>query len=310
MNPTPFPTHPFTMSVSRELGIPRRRVAAGVRNGILVRLFRNVYVVARSELTVEQRAYAASLVISRHSVICDRTAAWIWGVDCFRWRELDVAPPLESVTTRGHRASARAEIRSGERDLKPTDFVTIGGVRVTTPLRTALDLGCRLSRRDALAAIDALVRAQHLTTEQLVAGLTQFAGRRGVVQLRELVALADGRAESQGESWTRIEMHDHGLPRPEPQWWVDVEGVPTFRLDLAYPRARIAIEYDGEEFHSSPKDKQADADRRAWLERHGWVVIVVDKNSFTDQALEAWIEEVRLALAEAHRPPVRRFVRA
>ena len=310
MNPTPFPTHPFTMSVTRELGIPRRQVAAGVRNGVLVRLFRNVYVDARSELTVEQRTYAASLVISRHSVICDRTAAWIWGVDCFRWRELDVAPPLESLTTRGHRASARAEIRSGERDLNPTDYVIVGGVRVTTPLRTALDLGCRLSRRDALAAIDALMRAQHLTTGQLVAGLTQFAGRRGVVQLRELVALADGRAESQGESWTRIEIHDHGLPRPEPQWWVCVEGVPTFRLDLAYPRARIAIEYDGEEFHSSPEDKQADTDRRAWLERHGWVVIVVDKNSFTDKALEAWIEEVRLALAEAHRPPIRRFVRA
>ena len=310
MNLIPFPTHPFTMSVTRELGIPRRRVAAGVRNGVLVRLFRNVYVDARSELMVEQRAYAASLVISQHSVVCDRTAAWIWGVDCFRWRELDVAPPLESVTRRGHRASARAGIRGGERDLKPTDWVTIGGVRVTTPLRTALDLGCRLSRRDALAAIDALMRAHHLTTEQLMACLPQFAGRRGVVQLRELVALADGRAESQGESWTRIEMHDHGLPRPELQWWVCVDGVPTFRLDLAYPHARIAIEYNGEEFHSSPEDKKADADRRAWLERHGWVVIVVDKDCFTDGAIAAWIDEVRQALADAHRPPVQRFVRS
>jgi very-short-patch-repair endonuclease len=91
---------------------------------------------------------------------------------------------------------------------------------------------------------------------------------------------------------------------------VSVEGVPTFRLDLAYPRARVAIEYDGEEFHSSPEDKQADRDRRAWLERHGWVVIVVDKDSFTDEALGAWIEDVRRALTEAHRPPVRRFVRS
>jgi hypothetical protein len=298
------------MTDCREQGIPRRRVAAAVRNGVLVRLFRNVYAVARPEMTVEERAYAASLVISRHSVICDRTAAWIWGVDCFRWRELDVAPPLESFTTRGHRASARAEIRGGTRDLRPTDLVTVGAVRVTTPLRTALDLGCRLSRRDALAAIDALMRAQHLTTRQLVAALPQFAGRRGVVQLRELVALGDGRAESQGESWTRIEMHDHGLPQPELQWWVSVDGVPTFRLDLAYPRARIAIEYDGEEFHSSPEDKQADSDRRAWLERHGWVVIVVTKDSFTEEALDAWIDDVRRALAEAHRPPVRRFVRS
>jgi hypothetical protein len=310
MNVTPFPTHPFTMTDCRALGIPRRRVAAAVRNGVLVRLFRNAYVIARPEMTVEERAYAASLVISGHAVICDRTAAWIWGVDCFRWRELDVAPPLESFTTRGHRASARADIRSGQRDLGPNDFVTVSGVRVTTPLRTALDLGCRLSRRDALAAIDALMRAQRLTTRQLVAALPGFAGRRGVVQLRELVALADGRAESQGESWTRIELHDHGLPRPELQWWVTIEGVPTFRLDLAYPHARIAIEYDGEAFHSSPADKRADSERRAWLERHGWVVIVVDKSSFSDEALDAWIDDVRRALAEAHRPPVRRFVRS
>jgi len=89
-----------------------------------------------------------------------------------------------------------------------------------------------------------------------------------------------------------------------------VEGVPIFRLDLAYPRARIAIEYDGEEFHSSPEDKQADSERRASLEGHGWVVIVLDKNSFTDEALDAWINDVRRALAEAHRPPVQRWVRS
>ncbi len=70
MSLIPFPTHPFTMT-----DLPRTAESLVVgwpqasRNGVLVRLFRNVYVVARSELTVErQRAYAASLVISRHSV--------------------------------------------------------------------------------------------------------------------------------------------------------------------------------------------------------------------------------------------------
>ena len=61
--------------------------------------------------------------------------------------------------------------------------------------------------------------------------------------------------------------------------------MPKYRLDLAYPHARVAIEYNGEEFHSSDEDKQADAERRAWLERRGWIVIVVDKDSFTDECL-------------------------
>ena len=91
----------------------------------------------------------------------------------------------------------------------------------------------------------------------------KYFRRRGVVQLRELAALVDPRAESQGESWTRIEMHDQGLPRPEVNWWVYDHGVPKYRLDLAYPHAKVAIEYDGEEFHTSQEDKQADAERRA-----------------------------------------------
>ena len=54
-------------------------------------------------------------------------------------------------------------------------------------------------------------------------------------------------------------MHDQGLPLPEVNWWVSEDGVPKYRLDLAYPHAKVAIEYDGEEFHTSQEDKEADA---------------------------------------------------
>ena len=69
--------------------------------------------------------------------------------------------------------------------------------------------------------------------------------------------LVDGRSESSGESWTRLEINDHHLPEPTPQFWVVIDGVPTYRLDLAYPRARIAIEYDGVQHHSSPAGPRA-----------------------------------------------------
>ncbi|HET8961976.1 endonuclease domain-containing protein, partial [Nocardioides sp.] len=120
--------------------------------------------------------------------------------------------------------------------------------------------------------------------------------------LRELIPLADPRAESPAESWTRLALIDHGLPAPEAQYWIEIGGVPTFRLDLAYPHARVAVEYDGEEFHTSETDRQADLRRREWLERHGWTVIVVTKESFSGDALIAWISRVREALAEAQRP--------
>jgi hypothetical protein len=304
-----FPSYPFTWPMARERGISRARLVNGLRRGDLVRLLRNVDVRAGTPLSMEDRAAAAALVISPHAVVVDRTAAWIWGVDCFRFRELDVVPPLETRTFRGHRAPTRSGVRGGQRDLGPSDWVLVAGVRVTTPLRTALDLGCMLGRRDALAAMDALARAHGFTSAELVRAAGRYFRRRGVVQLRELAALVDPRAESAGESWTRSEMHDQGLPRPEVNWWVYEHGVPKYRLDLAYPHAKIAIEYNGEEFHTSDEDKQADAERLSWLERHGWTVIVIDKNSFTDEAIVVWIESIRTALADAQRPPRRWYVR-
>ena len=304
-----FPRQPFTTSTAAVHGITKRRLTDAVREGQILRLFRGVYVRSDVELTTELRAAAAFLVISEHAVVCDRSAAWIWGVDSFRLRELDVMPPLETFTLRGHRSSNRCGIRGGERDLRAEDWTMVGGVPVTTPLRTALDLGCRLPRRDALAAMDALARTFGLRSSDLVRHLRRFAGRRGVIQLRELAALVDARAESSGESWTRLEIHDHALPAPEVNWWVVVDGVPTYRLDLAYPRAKVVVEYDGEEFHSSDEAKAADATRRAWLEAHGWTVIVVDKTSFTEHAISEWIDRIRTALATAQQPPRRWYSR-
>jgi hypothetical protein len=126
--------------------------------------------------------------------------------------------------------------------------------------------------------------------------LPRYFRRRGVIQLRQLIPLADPRAESAGESWTRLEIVDAGLPAPQPQYWVSVGGRPTYRLDLAYPHAKVAVEYDGREFHEGDARRIADERRRRWLRRNGWTVIVVDKDSFSPDALAAWLGELRSAL--------------
>jgi Protein of unknown function (DUF559) len=303
-----FPTEPFTMSAAKANGISPARVRRAVRQRMLVRVLQGVFLRSDVELTTQVKLAAAALVISPHAVACDRTAAWLWGVSVFEYGELDTTPPLETYVLRGRNATDRPEVRGGVRDLMPGDWVEIGGVKVTTPLRTALDLGCKLNRRPALAAMDALMRAHGFSHAEMHRLAVRYFRRRGVVQLRELIPLVDPRAESQPESWTRLELIDHGLPTPEPQFWIEIGGVPTYRLDLAYPHARVVIEYDGEEFHTSEEDREADEKRREWLERHGWTVIVVTKESFSDPALAKWIAEVRVALAEAQRPRRRLYV--
>lgn len=292
-----FPTAPFTARQAAAWGSRSWELAAAVAERRLVRLLRGVYLRAEVKRTTLVRAQAAALVISRHAVVCDRTAAWVHGVDAFRYAELDVDPPLETYVLRGHRATERPECAGGVRDLTPRDWTIIGGVRVTTPVRTALDLGCKLRRREALAAMDALMRQCGFTVMDLRREIARYFRRRGVVQLRQLVPLVDPAAESSGETWSRLEILDHGLPAPVPQHWVHVDGVPTYRLDLAYPRARIAIEYDGEQFHSDALARERDQRRRQYLRDHGWTVIVLTKQSFTDEGVTAWIGELRRHLA-------------
>ncbi len=298
-----LPSTPIAWRTCTDHGLTPSRLRRAIKRGWLRPVVRGVYLRADVPLTIRSKVAAAALVINDTSVVCDRTAAWIWGVDVHGFGELDQVPAVETRVLRGRHRSERCAVLGGERDLVPDDWVEVDGVKVTTPLRTAMDLGCLLMRRDALAAMDALMRAHSFTRGEMSRMLARYRRRRGVVQLRELVPLVDPRAESQPESWTRLELLDHGLPAPEVQWWVTIGGVPTYRLDLAYPHARVAIEYDGEEFHSSGDDRDRDRRRRDWLREHGWTVIVVDRTDFSREAGRLWVGEVAQALREAQRPP-------
>ncbi len=296
MPPPEIPNRPFTAQQAAEIGIPRQRLSSLVEARRLRVVLRNVYAPYDLPDTIEVRLQAAALVVSPFMVVCDRTAAWVHGVDVLEYFELDVWPPLDTWVLRGHNRVVRAGCTGGERDLSGRDIQLIDGIWVTTPLRTALDLGCRLSRRRALAALDALMRLCGITREEVLAELPRFFRRRGVVQLRQLAAIADPRAESSGESWTRLEIIDAGLPAPEPQYSIRVGGIELYRLDLAYPHAKVCIEYDGREFHEGDLAKKHDEERREWLRAHGWTVIVVDKDSFSALAIDEWIGDLRRAL--------------
>jgi hypothetical protein len=293
----PFPDHPFTLTDAARFGFKRHHVHLAVRDGVVRRILRGVFARADLEDTVELRAKAAALVVGPTSVVTDRTAAWIHGVDVFTYGEHDVLPPIETCVLRWSSRSRREGVDGRTRDLSPGDVMLIHGLRVTTPLRTALDLGCHLRRRDALGALDEFMRRHGLTRAQLSREAVRYFRRRGVIQLRQLIALADHRAESARESWTRLEILDAGLSCPELQFWIEVDGVPTYRLDLAYPRLRVAVEYDGDEFHlRTDEQKRYDRERRQWLRDHGWTVIVVRNGDFTSPGLERWIGELRTAL--------------
>ena len=93
------------------------------------------------------------------------------------------------------------------------------------------------------------------------------------------------------------------------QFWVHDGGLPRFRIDLAYPLLKIAIEYDGLEFHEGDERKKVDEERRDWLRDDGWLVIVVRKSDFKRATRERWLAEIRDALRDRTPARSRRYSR-
>jgi putative AbiEi antitoxin of type IV toxin-antitoxin system len=265
---------PFTAATAAALGVSGAQLRRLVTRGLVRRVCRGVYAVAQAPDDLAFRARSLALVVSPSAVVTDRTAAWLHGVDILP-RSAVRTPPRISVFQRPGTRSRREGVASGERMLLPRDIVEVGGLAVTSPLRTALDLGRLLWRYDALGALDQFLRLG-VALDELLTEIERFKGFRGVVQLRALAPLADPRAESLAESALRLRWYDAGLPRPEPQWWVcDEHGTPIFRLDLALPEVLFAAEYDGVDFHTAEEDRDFDRRRREWLtECRGWLIEV------------------------------------
>lgn len=260
---------PFTLALADQAGVSRNHLAHMVREGLVRRVLTGVYVASQAPDSVRFRASALGLVVPECAVVTDRTAAWLHGVPILERGSNLVAPPISVCETVDSRVR-RPGVDGRRRQLLDRDVTEVHGLRVTTALRTGLDLGRMLWRYDALAAIDGVLRVG-VDHDELLAETARFRGHRGVRQLRALAPLADGRSESAGESGLRLHWHDAGLPPPEPQFWIfDDLGVELYRLDVTSPELRYAAEYDGEEAHSSKEDLAHDARRREWIrqERH------------------------------------------
>jgi hypothetical protein len=308
--PSPLTGRPFTASDARAYGLTARDLRRLISARFVRHVLHDVYADARVPDSLDLRIAAVSLGLPPFAVVCDRAAAWLHGIDCLDVHELTLPPRVDVVVLRSYTRRRRGAVTPRVRDLAPDDVMSLDAVQVTTPLRTALDLGCQLRPRAALAALDQFARCHGVTPEDLEQELPRFRRRRGVVQLRTLLPLVSPKSESPGESWVRFTIVQAGLPVPELQHVVEVGGVPRYRLDLAYPALLVCIEYDGVEFHGSDAQRAADARRRAWLRANGWVVIVVTHSDWTEPRRQRWLAELSTAIAERRRPGgVRRFAK-
>ncbi|GAA1890927.1 hypothetical protein [Williamsia serinedens] len=252
----------------------------------MVRLHRGVFADPRVTLTATDRIRAAHLGAGPGSVIAGRSAQFLHGV---AYPDVDGdVEIIRDLRGQGRRRSGIHVIRTDQ--LGPDDIVEIDGMPVTSLVRTAFDLGRRRPDWLALGHLDDMARTTALDAHALWAYTRDHAHTSGIRQLRELVGLVDAGAESPGESWTRLIMHRHELPRPETQIEVfDEFGVLIGRFDLGYRRYKVGIDYDGVEHHSSDEQRAHDAHRDSGVRRRGWIPLrtgaaAIVENQFAELA--------------------------
>ncbi|OBH09150.1 DUF559 domain-containing protein [Mycobacterium sp. E1747] len=232
------------------------------------KLFRDVYVDPGAELTPLIRARAGWLWSRRRGIVAGVSAAAVHGA---RW--VDATAPLEILHCNRNPLPG---LRIHSDRLQDDEFALIDGVPVTTPARTAMDLGCWHPMNDAVALLDDLLRATNCKVTEVELLAERYGGRRGIRSARNALDLADAGAQSPKETWLRLLLIQAGLPRPQTQIPVSDEfGDLTYYLDMGWEHLKVAAEYDGEQHRRDRWQYTWDIRRRETLERLGWSVIRV-----------------------------------
>src|SRR5262245_58494654 len=263
---------PFTRQHALAAGITPWVLRHLVDEGLVRRLVRGVYVAAQVVDSVPLRARALSLVVPETAVVTDWTACWFWtGIDAPGAHER--TPELYVFHRHRHTRLNNGLSIGGARSFSRGDLVVVEGVTLTSPLRTACDIGRLFNRDRAIGAIDALLRHGTFGLDHLLFEVERFKGMRGVRQLRALAPLGDARAESPGESTLRLRwLDEYTLPTPTPQVPIIVDGVEVYRIDLGVQELRYGCEYDGALFHGPGQRSKDRARRKDLFRRFTWDV--------------------------------------
>jgi hypothetical protein len=259
-------------------------------SGLLIPVEDGVYRLAGAPASWRQKAMAACLAYGPPVALSHSAAARLWEIEGITAKEPELTVPPG-------RSGRRPQIVTHRAPLPDDDTTTHHGIPVTTMPRTLVDLAGVVSPYLLERAIDQAKR-QNLATPQELADIQKSrsgAGRKGNAALRSLLDLRVAQPGIGDSEWVDRAfgwIAGAGLDPPRRQFQVVVNGVVRI-LDMAYVEEKIAIEFNGFDFHGRRHRFDADAIRTTDLELDGWLVIQVTSS----QAPEEFLDRLRRALA-------------
>jgi hypothetical protein len=253
-------------------------------------VYPDVHLPRDAELRLRERTLGAWLWSGRRGVVTGRAAAALHGA---LW--VDDLVPIELIHANCHPPDG--VITRRER-IGVDEMTQIGGIAVTTPHRTALDLGRHLPRLDAVINLDALSRATGVSQRRVLTLADRYKGARGVKRCRQALALMNAGAASPRETRLRLLVIEAGFPPPLTQIAVyDETGYVFAYLDMGWTDSKIALEYDGDQHRTDRTQYVKDTRRLRKLEQMGWIVIRV----IAEDAPTYTLARVRDAFAQRDR---------
>ncbi|MUM15315.1 DUF559 domain-containing protein, partial [Mycobacteroides sp. CBMA 326] len=169
--------------------------------------------------------------------------------------------------------------------LRLDEQTVVQGLPVTTPARTAFDIGRQTTVDLAVERLDALMNATGVSTADIESLVQRHRGARGLTRLAQVLPLIDGGAESPWETRTRLIVVRAGFPAPQTQLTVrDRFGDFVARLDMGWRDRKVGMEFDGAQHWTDARQRTRDIDRAKELADEGWRIIRVSSDMVRHRA--------------------------
>ena len=182
-------------------------------------------------------SHGDAVVLSKVSGLLMRKGCEVWGVDLSR----------AHVTRRdGRSGSVERDVVHHEGPISDDDIEVVDGLLVMKEARCVVETIARAGVEGGMVIADAALHAARVDDDDLNQVHEETGPREGNRTVDLSLRLADGRAQSVGESRARYVYWSQGLPKPEVQYPVyDQDGNLVGVSDLAWPKWGLLFEFDG-----------------------------------------------------------------
>ena len=295
----------ITRSQMRGVGLTDRMVDRALADGLIIRVWREVFRLWGAPQTERMAINAATLGAAGHASVS--TSMLLLQLNA----PLAVTPLHVTVDgAQQHPRSKRLPIETEsiaffpvrvhrcEAQLAP--ILRVDGIPCADAARTLIDIAPALALDDLEDAFERARRLSLVSIESLARRFEVLGGRGrpGTTKVRALLANSRPNpleSKLEGKAWRMI--RGSRIPEPVRQLRVDLPSRRWHRLDFAWPELLTAFETEGFEWHGSRARWKRDRTRTAALERLGWRIVVATWDDVVQEPSET-LDRVAMALAE------------